>query len=253
MISLNRKKTLGLPPNTISMDHKTACIVCGDGFPESSGTRPVSCYYCSTPDENALSCLNGHYVCENCKELPVNQRILAFCLQTNVTDPVAIAVELMDSHGLLIHGPEHHFLVPAGLMTAYLNFTGQQDLKESLLTEIHDRARLVPGGFCWTNGTCGAAIGVGTFISVLLKTHPLSEREWQLSNLATARALDAIARSGGPRCCKRDTFIGLLTARVFLEELLQIKLPGNQQIVCRYHHLNSECTHEQCMFYNPNA
>lgn len=242
-----------MPPNTVSMEHKNACIVCGDGFPESPETQAVSCYYCSSAEDNGLCCHNGHFVCENCKNLPVNGRILSFCMQTQLTDPAEIAVELMDSHGLMIHGPEHHFLVPASLMTAYLNFTNRQDLKESMLTEIHSRARLVPGGFCWTNGTCGAAIGVGTFISVLVKAHPLSEREWQLSNLATARALDAIARSGGPRCCKRDTFIGLLTAREFLDELLQIRLPGNRQIVCRYHHLNSECTREQCMFYNPEA
>ena len=231
------------------MEQKSTCVVCGDERVASAEAVTAACFYCSAEQHTHSVCINGHFVCDNCESLPVNQRILKFCASSPKTDPVEIALELMDHYGIQIHGPEHHLLVPACLLTAYLNLTGQTDKKEELLDEVYRRSNFIPGGFCWTNGTCGAAIGVGTFVSIITKAGPLSDREWQLSNLATARALDAIARSGGPRCCKRDTFIGLRTAREFLEELLQVRLPGNRYIICRFHHLNAECTRENCMFY----
>ncbi|MGC8866337.1 MAG: DUF5714 domain-containing protein [Bacteroidales bacterium] len=235
------------------MAESETCLVCGNYLINLSPKGKHSCYYCGEPaPEGSRVCEMEHYVCENCHNLPVNQRILAYCLRSEDTDPVRITQNVIDNAGVMIHGPEHHFLIPAVLLTAYLNFTGQTDRKQELLEEAHKRASLIPGGFCWTNGTCAAGIGVGTFVSLITKATALSGKEWYLSNLATAKALESIARSGGPRCCKRDTFIAIRKACEFLDELLQIKLPCDSHIICRYFSLNRECTREECIFYYKN-
>ncbi|GAB6278189.1 MAG TPA: DUF5714 domain-containing protein [Bacteroidales bacterium] len=231
---------------------KETCSICGDQLEETENFHTATCYYCKTENQVNKTCIHGHYICPNCANKPVNEKIFAFCLETSLSDPNEIVMQAFDQLGVPIHGPEHHFLIPAALTTAYLNFTHQDDKKEEFLTEIKRRSEMILGGFCWTHGTCGAAIAVGTFISIITQTHWLSEKEWQLSNLATARTLEAIAKAGGPRCCKRDTFIALRIARDFLEELFQIKLPLNTNIVCHFHDLNKECTQNRCMFHFSN-
>lgn len=229
------------------------CLVCGNPPTEPVRSGEHFCYYCGSPaPTEARVCSMGHFVCESCLSLPVNDRILALCLRETDVDPVRIVNKVIDNAGVMIHGPEHHFLIPAVLLTAYLNYSGQADRKQEMLQEAKKRASLIPGGFCWTNGTCAAGIGVGTFISLITKATALSGKEWYLSNLATAKALEAIARSGGPRCCKRDTFIAIRKACEFLDELLQIKLPCDSRIICRYFSLNRECTREECIFYYKN-
>jgi hypothetical protein len=118
----------------------------------------------------------------------------------------------MKNPQIKMHGPEHHFLVPAVLFTAYQNQTGEKDGRRSKLEIIRNRAELVKGGFCGTHGTCGAAIGAGIFCSVITDTTPLSTDTWRLSNKITAHCLISIAEHGGPRCCKRDTFISILNS-----------------------------------------
>ena len=226
------------------------CLICGNPLINSTGSGEHVCYYCgATAPEDARVCEMEHYVCEQCHSLPVNDRIFAYCLRCMDVDPVRIAQDVMDNVGVMIHGPEHHFLIPAVLLTAYLNFSGQVERKKGLLEEARKRASFIPGGFCWTHGSCAAGIGVGTFVSLITQATPLSGKEWQLSNLATAKALESIARSGGPRCCKRDTFIAIRKACEFLDELLQIKLPCDSQIICRYFSLNRECTRQECIFF----
>ena len=75
------------------------------------------------------------------------------------------------------------------------------------------RARNVLPAFCGLYGACGAAVGCGIFMSVYTGTTPLSKDTWSLCNYATAGALSEMAKLGGPRCCKRNTFAALLPSR----------------------------------------
>ena len=96
---------------------------------------------------------------------------------------------------------------------------------------------------------CGAAVGTGIFMSVILNSTPLSVQERKLSNLIVADSLKTIALSGGPRCCKRDCFIALETAISFVYEHLNIKL-GSSDIKCIFLNNNNECLHENCRYYS---
>lgn len=46
-----------------------------------------------------------------------------------------------------MHGPEHHIMVGAALLTAYKNAGGNIDLNKALL-EMYSRGKDVPGGVC---------------------------------------------------------------------------------------------------------
>ena len=96
-------------------------------------------------------------------------------------------------------------------MTAYKNAGGDIDL-ETALVEMMRRGKSVPGGACGFWGACGAAISSGMFISIISKSTPLAQEPWGLSNRMTARSLDEIGKIGGPRCCKRDSYLSLLSA-----------------------------------------
>ena len=44
-------------------------------------------------------------------------------------------------------------------------------------------------------------------MSILTETTPYSESSWGITNMITAKSLMRMAEIGGPRCCKRNSFI----------------------------------------------
>ena len=108
---------------------------------------------------------------------------------------------------------------------------------------------MVPGGFCGSHGTCGAAIGTGIFVSLITGSTPLKKQEWSLANQMTARSLMTIARHGGPRCCKRDSWLAIRTAVTFLSERFGITLPVPETVRCEFGDINRECLREACPFH----
>ena len=90
-----------------------------------------------------------------------------------------------------------------------------------------------------------------TFPISVTKATPLAKQAWGLSNQMTARSLDAIGKNGGPRCCKRDSYLAIVEAVKFTEEKLGIKMETGL-VVCTRAHLNNQCRREQCPFYKEN-
>jgi len=145
-----------------------------------------------------------------------------------------------------MHGPEHHVLVGAALLTAYKNAGGKIELEEAL-GEIYSRGKAVPGGVCGFWGACGAAISAGQFMAIITRSSPLAREPWGLSNLMTSRALESIGSIGGPRCCKRDSYLAILTAIDFVRENLGITLERNPP-VCTRSAQNNQCIGLHCPF-----
>jgi len=95
---------------------------------------------------------DGHFVCDRCHRLGADDAIQQYCTATSETDPVRIAITLMQNPTVHMHGPEHHFLVPAVLLAAYCNVTGQKEKKAKLIATARERAAIIPGGACWLYG-----------------------------------------------------------------------------------------------------
>ena len=149
-----------------------------------------------------------------------------------------------------MHGPEHHVMVGAALLTAYRNAGGDIDL-EKALGEMISRGKNVPGGACGFWGACGAGISSGMFVSIISSSTPLTVEPFALSHKMTAASLEAIGEVGGPRCCKRDSFLSILTAIDFVEEHFGIRM-DRPEVVCGYSAQNNQCIGKRCPFSQAN-
>jgi hypothetical protein len=122
-------------------------------------------------------------------------------------------------------------------------------VKALRLTQAKQRAETVVGGSCGFYGNCGAAVGTGIFISLATGSTPLSKDTWRLCNLMTAHSLISIANQGGPRCCKRDSFLAITEAVGFLKDELGVQLEQPASVTCHYSHLNRECKKKECPYF----
>lgn len=172
--------------------------------------------------------------------------ILGLCLASSSKNPVEILQDMMSQPFCHMHGPEHHVMVGAALLTAYKNAGGDLDL-EKALGEMMSRGKSVPGGACGFWGACGAGISSGMFVSIISASTPLSEEPFALSHQMTAKSLSAIGEIGGPRCCKRDSFLSILAAIDFAAEHFGISM-DKPEIVCTFSSQNNQCIGKRCPF-----
>ena len=228
--------------------NKENCLICGAELEYFTTPRRMPCAICGQSFETTAACKNGHYICDSCHIAQGIEQIAAFCRQSSSKNPLVIMQQLMAQPVIFMHGPEHHVLVGAALLTAYKNSGGAIEL-DSALDEMIRRGQQVPGGACGFWGCCGAAVSAGIFISIITQATPLKEQEWGLANLMTARALQAIGALGGPRCCKRNSFTAVKEAVQFVRQQFQIELELPEKIVCGFSPLNRQCKKEACPYY----
>ena len=172
------------------------CLICKAPLEYLVQDEMMECAVCHKKEPSKTRCVNGHYVCSDCHTQGMDS-IFGLCLSETSTDPVAIVRRMMELPFCHMHGPEHHVMVGAALLTAYKNAGGSLDLEEAL-REMYSRGMAVPGGACGFWGACGAGISAGQFLAIATASTPLAREPWGLSNQMTARVLDSIGRAGGP-------------------------------------------------------
>lgn len=94
---------------------KANCLVCGESIVYWEEARAVTCCVCGKEETGRCVCAEGHYVCDACHRAGGVDWVMERCLSTGSTDPVAIAVEMMDNQAVYPNGPEHHTLFGAAL------------------------------------------------------------------------------------------------------------------------------------------
>ena len=141
-------------------------------------------------------------------------------------------------------------MVGAALLTAYKNAGGVIDLNNAL-QEMYSRGKAVPGGACGFWGACGAGISAGQFMSIATRSTPLAKEPWGLSNQMTSKALGSIGEVGGPRCCKRDSYLAILAAIDFAREQLGVEMTCTIP-VCNHSAQNNQCIGKRCPFSEVN-
>lgn len=224
------------------------CLICGAPLQYLDHDTVMECVLCHKTELSKTCCTEGHYVCSECHMAGMDS-IIALCLSERSTDPIEVLEKMMSQPFCHMHGPEHHVLVGAALLTAYNNAlpdTARLNLAEDLV-EVMSRGRQVPGGACGYMGACGAAISTGIFMSVVTRNTPLSTDSWRLCNLLTARALEQVALNGGPRCCKRDSYLSVLTAVDFVKEHLGVAM-RRAEVTCSRSEINNQCIGQKCPF-----
>ena len=221
------------------------CVICGEPLQYLEADEIMECEICHKKERSKTRCRRGHYVCSECHTKGLDA-VVGICLSETSKDPAAILEKMMDQPFCHMHGPEHHVMVGAALLTAYKNAGGEVDLP-SALAEMMNRGRSVPGGACGFWGACGAGISSGMFVSIISGSTPLSQEPFALAHGMTARSLAAIGGVGGPRCCKRDSYLSIRSAVDYVREKFGVAME-KPEIVCRYSSQNNQCIGKRCPF-----
>ncbi len=222
------------------------CLICGAPLEYLRESVEMECSVCRKKFTSNARCVNGHYVCDSCHTQGLDA-VIAVCHEETSKNPVEVLNRLMSLPTTHMHGPEHHILVAASLLTALRNAGGDVDF-DTCLDEIIARGRNVPGGICGMWGTCGAAVSTGIFVSVITGSSPLAGESWGLSNTITSRSLGKIGEVEGPRCCKRDSYLAITEAVRFAEEKFGVRMELGK-IVCSFYPRNNQCIGSRCPFH----
>lgn len=121
-----------------------ACLVCGKPLVYFETARELECAVCHERFESYVSCVDGHFVCDRCHGEQGIRSLISRCRESGSRNPIALLQELMEIPGVHMHGPEHHVMVGAALLTAYRNSGGKLDL-EAALQKMKERGAKYPG------------------------------------------------------------------------------------------------------------
>ena len=221
------------------------CLICKAPLEYLPEDVLMECAICHKRELSKTRCVEGHYVCSDCHTQGMDS-IFGLCLSETSRDPLQILEKMMAMPFCHMHGPEHHVMVGAALLTACKNAGGALDLQKAL-PEMYRRGKAVPGGACGFWGACGAGVSAGQFLSIATGATPLASESWGLSNRMTAKALESIGSHGGPRCCKRDSYLAVLAAVDFVAEHLNIHMEKSLP-VCTRSGQNNQCIGLRCPF-----
>ncbi len=224
---------------------KDECLICGAPLKYLENDRMMECAICGKKENSKVACENGHYICNECHTQGMDS-IIGVCLAEKSKNPAVIIKKMMALPFCHMHGPEHHVMVGSALITAYKNAGGDIELVKALF-EMQARGKKVPGGTCGYWGACGAGVSAGMFMSIVTGSTPLVDKAWGLSNMMTSSALGAIGEVGGPRCCKRDSYLAIIKAVEFTKEHLGVEMELDH-IKCSHLAQNNQCIGVRCPF-----
>lgn len=168
--------------------------------------------------------------------------------QETSTDVTEIFNHMAVKPYVAMHGPEHHILDGACLLTAYYNAGGQIDLQEALEKLFGEGIRM-PGAMCGLWGVCGAITSIGAALAIIDHTGPLSQDgTWGDHMAYTSAALSELGKINGPRCCKRDAMVAFKNAVAYVNEHYPVKIQYADRS-CTFSAVNQQCIRGRCPFY----
>ena len=174
-------------------------------------------------------------------------QIIAGCMEMTGTNPYEIFHALARKDFVRMHGPEHHILDGACILTAFRNAGGNIDLPTALEKLVAEGLRM-PGAACGLWGVCGAVTSIGAALAIIDGTGPLSGEDWGSHMEYTSAALARLAKTGGPRCCKRDAFAAMEQAVGYIRERYGVTLELSA-IRCDFSPRNAQCIGARCPYH----
>ncbi len=228
------------------MESVNNCGVCARPLVYATESVTKTCAVCGKEEKTNIYCPAGHYVCDACHSKAAIEVLRQVLASTKSKNPAEIVEQVMAHPSVPMHGPEHHAIVPAAIITAVKN--SGYPVPEGAIEKAIERASKVPGGWCGLYGDCGAGVGVGIAVSILTNATPLTGKERGLAIGGTASALAKLVNDQ-PRCCKRAVRIAVDAAVDYLDEKLDIKLEKSKKAACTYTVRNRQCAKKECPYY----
>ena len=176
-----------------------------------------------------------------------SELIIAECMKSSAVDPYEIFDAVARKDFVNIHGPEHHVLDGACILTAFYNAGGKIDLGAALRKLMREGQRM-PGAACGLWGVCGAVTSIGAALAIIDGTGPLSTEDWGSHMEYTSAALARLAKTGGPRCCKRDAFLAMEQAVGYIRERYGVAL-SMSPVQCTFSPRNAQCIGKRCPYH----
>ena len=107
------------------------CLIWGQPLEYLDHGIETECAICHKREISRTRCVKGHYVCDECHTRGMDV-VWGICMTERSRSPVEILNRMMRQPFCHMHGPEHHVMVGAALLTAYKNAGGNIDLEKSL-------------------------------------------------------------------------------------------------------------------------
>jgi 7,8-dihydro-6-hydroxymethylpterin dimethyltransferase len=227
------------------------CMICGEALEYQVVNREEQCQFCGRRVAAPARCPKGHFVCDQCHSLDALAVIKTVALQSREDDLIRLLTQIRNHPAFPLHGPEHHALVPAIILSAYRCGGGRVG-DDKILTAI-ERGSTVAGGSCSFWGICGAAVGVGIAFALLLEATPYAARERKLVMEVTREVTERIAEYEAPRCCQRESWIALKSASELSRKYLPVILRAQASLKCAQWKRNQECIGADCPLWPGTA
>lgn len=163
-------------------------------------------------------------------------------------NPIQMFKNVAKNSFVNIHGPEHHILDGACILQSFYNAGGKIDIEQAL-EKIAQEGERMPGAMCGLWGVCGAVSSVGAALAIIDGTGPLSsDGNWGEHMKFTSAAIQTLGEVNGPRCCKRDGMISLLTAIEYINTHYPVSLE-TEKPECEFYPRNKQCITRRCPFF----
>lgn len=223
------------------------CMACASELVYKTTLEESTCYYCGSISHQSVTCKEGHYVCDACHAKEALEVIEHICKTSKERDMLKLFRQIREHPSIPKHGPEHHAMVPAIIVSAYKNSGGKVNdnaLKTALL-----RGSSVMGGACGFLGICGAASGVGIGFAIVLGSSPLAKEARSTAQKVTHAVLGKIAEYEAARCCNREVWTALNIASSLSETFLPVKLIAQMEVKCDQKKFNTYCYGKECPIF----
>lgn len=233
-------------------------MACGDKLIYRSIHEPLVCYFCQEVKPGSISCINNHFVCDDCHGKDAFSAILDIALGTESNDPIEIAEQMMSHPAVTMIGGEHHAIVATSIMAALKNngsiaYNNRQiTVNDYLIDRTLDRTWTdrLPSCMCANYGACGAALSVGAVFSLLMDItcDTPKVRERQIAMEITNYVASEIAGFRGT-CCKLSTRIAIEGACVAIRDYIGLSLP-RRNVRCQHKKRNPYgCLDSICPYF----
>lgn len=223
------------------------CMVCKTPLVYGNVEQMHTCHYCGATKLTSVTCKEGHYVCDACHSKEALLIIEHLCERTHEKDMLKLFKHIRSHPSIPKHGPEHHAMVPAIIVTAYKNSGGS--VPENALKTALSRGSGIIGGSCGFLGMCGAASGVGIGFAILLQSSPVTTTSRQAAQSVTHAVLGEIARYEAARCCNREVWTALSIASRLSETFLHVRLEAMADFKCDQKKFNQYCYGKKCPIF----
>jgi hypothetical protein len=170
-------------------------------------------------------------------------------MASHSVNPLSMAYDIMKHKEMRMHGPEHHYLTAAVMVTAYCNEKNLESEKAEMLQKTLFRTGTIQPGACGFYGVCGDVQAVGAAVSLILGVTPFSGTELKVLNTIAAKCQQKMACLKGPRCCKRSTILNVYEAAECMNDMLKTSFIIEKPGICEFSQSNETCSKGECQFY----